>query len=187
MRVQELFKKVDFEDIWNYINRTFGSKNPALKDDIEKVFESVKKMNCHDGDMLVCLYEDVDDDFINVSGIALSDIDNIDDDKLVNVELYALELSTFSEWASWIVSEYSIKKFGYVTCASEILWEMTFISCDEDKIMAEKEELINISKENQNEEYDVFSNDFVIKENIESNVYRSNKYDLIKKIIKMQN
>ncbi len=158
MLVKELFGKVKYDAVWKECVKSYNfddEKYPLAKENHKNVFDFVKTYNGikSESNMIVCLHEEVDafDNhvYIAVDGILkdngknanLIGADFFSDKNALNMEMYALECSEFYEWADWQVAEKSIKKYGEIKCAAEILWEMTYHGTTDE---VRKERLKNI-------------------------------------------
>lgn len=158
MLVKELFNNVEYDAVWEECVKSYNfddNKYPLAKESHKRVFEFVKtyrgiKSESH---MIVCLHKVLDEydnqTYIGVDGILvdgkksnLIGTDFLTEENVLNMEMYALECSEFYEWADWQVSEESIKTYGKLKCAAEILWEMTYHGTTDE---IQKERLKNIS------------------------------------------
>lgn len=142
MLVKELFNMVDYDAVWRKcieLHDFDENRYPASKENHRNVFDFIKSYNGikSESHMIVCLHKEFDaydnQTYIGVDGILvdgesaeLMGADFLTEDNILNTEMYALECSEFYEWADWYVSENSIKTYGKLKCAAEILWEMTY-------------------------------------------------------------
>lgn len=133
MNVQGLFKTVSWNDVAQCLVENDSECRGSLPG-FKKAFEEViacEPLPNNDG-TIVCigLIEDEDESWFDVCGrVPGKDVS------------YALELSTFREWAGYDVDEDTLQRMPLPKIAAHVLWEMTWFGFDDRDIQVHRKKL----------------------------------------------
>lgn len=135
MNVQKLFKAVSWDSVAHslieaYTDDEYKATLPGFKEVFEKVLSCDPSPNDDGTTVCVRLIEDEGESWFDVYGrVPGKDVS------------YALELSTFHEWAGYDVDEDTLQRMPLPKIAAHVLWEMTWFGFDDRDIQARRKEL----------------------------------------------
>lgn len=123
---------------WLSVEFTLLSLYPDQEDSIDlykEVYEKLRLIEPITGDMSIVLThydeeEEPDDNYVQVSGKKYNELEK-------KIEHYAIEFSPWNEWLGMEIEEETLASFNELEIISHCLFEMTFVSFDEEEIQDE--------------------------------------------------
>lgn len=167
MKFKELISDTDWESVANSLKSNYDVSDDSLESHRDVYFTILNTESYEETDMRICVeFVEPDGDFIeegywNVFGRNGTLRKDTEDAKLfpnfgeewLNSEVtYALEFKHWSEWLNMEIEESTANNIQLMKAdiVAHCLWEMTFISYDEDEIQETLEGLKNQVKEIEN-------------------------------------
>lgn len=150
--LKDIFNKVTFEEILEEILNAYPDEED-MSDQYEEVFSKIMDMELAPNDekwkLVLENTEEEWDCFDEDTGETEHIIENyvtVYGKKARSKEYYAIEFAPWNEWLSMIIDTKTLKEFTPAQIAAYCLWEMTFISFDEENIEDALEDLKNVAE-----------------------------------------
>lgn len=167
MKFKELVSDTDWESVANSLKSNYDVSDDSLDSHRDVYYKLINTDSCEDTNMRICIEwippdgDLVDDGFWDVfgrNGTLHKETEDVElfsnsSEEWLNSEVsYALE---FNSWSKWLNMEVDSNTANNITLmkadiVAHCLWEMTFISYDEDEIQDNLEGLKNQVEEIKN-------------------------------------
>lgn len=157
MTVGELFKELRWEAVEKAIVTLYPDERPALPA-YKEVFTQVreKEPSSDESGMTVHIKFVPESDFSEAHYSVDGKIPGDDD-------FYALDFSTFAQWAAYLLSEEALTSLPLEEIAAHVLYEMTFYGFSDDVIQQKKRELEEAVEEVENGKAELIPMEEVLK------------------------
>jgi hypothetical protein len=144
MTIIELINKVKFQDVIKALK--YHYPNPKIgKIGVQKyneVFETIKKYKSNPDKNWILRVYFYRDDYDGEEGYS---VDAFETDK--KEQKYAIEFSPWKKTSNYILDGSTLKFFSSAEIVAHYLWEITYISFDENKIQKELSKLVETVKD----------------------------------------
>lgn len=149
MKFAELIKNNSWLSI-EYIMLALYPDEKKNMSGYKEVFDKLKVLQPKETDILILVSWEKDDfdqsDYVNVSGY--NNTPNENSEELTNS--LALEFTPWNEWLGMDIDQGTINAFNELEIVAHCLYEMTFISFEEEEIKAELDKIKNTAEEIKN-------------------------------------
>ncbi|MGF7184895.1 thymidylate synthase [Desulfitispora alkaliphila] len=142
MLLKELLNSVNYDDVWEIIDKEYELKEGAYKA-YKQVFEELKSMNTNLAkSQFTLVVAKIEDCF--TPGEFIFEVFGVKED---DENYYALEMTPWEEWNGLPVLDKSIEVYGAAAIAAHALHEMTFYGYSAEAVAKRVAEEVQILKE----------------------------------------
>lgn len=142
MILKEILKGINWLHVQMELIDQYSEEEENIKD-YEKVFRLIELMDVIESELVLFISEEVDpisdEKYIDVSGVKEEGLEKIDSQG--SNQSYALEYIPWEEWLGMKIAKATLENFSNLEIIAHCLYEMTFVSFDQDEIKKSFDEL----------------------------------------------